>query len=151
MEKTQSLFVRSIKAQRTPRLLAGFTIIELLVVVSIIALLLSAVGYFFTQARQKSRDVVREQHMKTLQNALAIYATARRVYPVYDGPLTGGDIVSTSLQSADALSQTPFDPLNSGNYRYVYTSVNGGTYTIRYYLETNSIPGKSPGLNQIIP
>lgn len=132
-------------------LLTGFTLVELLVVVSIMALLLSAVGYFFTQARQKSRDATREQHIKTIQNGLAIYATARGSYPVFNGALTGTDLVSAGLKSADALPQMPLDPLNSGNYRYVYMSTDGFTYTLRYYLETDSIPGKSAGLNQVIP
>lgn len=129
----------------------GFTIIELLVVLAIAALLLSGVLVLFQGARAKGRDATREQDIKTIQNALAIYATQAGRYPAYDGFLTGSDVVSTTLVQTDALPQMPRDPLNQGNYRYAYTSADGSTYIVKYYLETDSIPGKSAGLNQASP
>ena len=143
----------------------GFTIIELLVVVAIIALLASAVIALFSSARARSRDAKREADIKTLQNALALYSTNTRIYP---NPtpgagicLTGSEAISTALINAGAISAIPLDPQQScgsgglpdaTNPHYHYTSTDGSTYTITYYLETDSIPGKSaPGQYEATP
>lgn len=132
----------------------GFTIIELLVVVAIIGLL-TALGFaLFSEARTKSRDAKREKDVKTLQDALSIYVTNASTYPVTDTNgvyLTGSDAVSSTLLSAGALQATPLDPQNVGNFRYKYTSTDSFTYTLTYYLETNSIPGKSAGQHTASP
>lgn len=129
----------------------GFTIIELLVVLAIAAMLLAGVMVLFQGARAKARDATREQDSKTLQNALTLYVTNLHAYPIYDGYLTGSDVVSVALKNSDSIPQMPRDPLNQGNYRYYYTSADGSTYTLKYYLETDTIPGKSAGLNQAGP
>lgn len=134
----------------------GFTIIELLVVVSIIALIASSVFVLLSQARAKGRDATREEHMKTLQNALELYHTNARSYPTCDpGVFIDGvsddSCVSTLLINAQAIAALPRDPLNQGNYRYFYESASGADFIISYYLETDEIPGKSAGLNQATP
>lgn len=129
----------------------GFTLIEMLVVVAVAAMILSGVLVSLQQSRAKARDATREQHIKTLQNALALHANLMGSYPVYDGLLTGSDTASTQLKSSDSLPQMPLDPLNSGTYRYSYASSDGSTYTLTYYLETNTIPGKSAGANTAGP
>ena len=131
----------------------GFTIVEMLVVIAIAGMLLSGVLVLFQSSRAKARDATREQHIKTLQNALALYANSLGRYPIAatELVLTGSDSVSVALRSADAIPQMPLDPLNQGNYQYRYTSANGSTYTIRYYLETNNIQGKSAGENTASP
>lgn len=131
----------------------GFTLLELLVVVAIIGLLTALVFALFSAARAKSRDARREQDAKTLQQALALYIASNPTYPIdVDGEyLTGADAVSVALISAGAISTTPRDPLNTGSYRYHYQSANGLTYTITYFLETNTIPGKSAGSQQASP
>ncbi len=136
-----------------PRSLTGFTIVEMLVVIAIAGMLLSGVLVLFQSSRAKSRDATREQNIKTLQNALALHANSRGRHPiaVTEVVLTGTDSVSTDLKNADAIPQVPFDPLNQGNYQYRYTSADGFTYTLRYYLETNTIQGKSAGENSAGP
>ncbi|MDO8500177.1 MAG: type II secretion system protein [bacterium] len=129
----------------------GFTLIEMLVVIAIAGVLLAGVLVLFQGARTKGRDATREENIKTIQNALSLYVTNRGIYPVYDGYLTGSDSVSTLLKNDDALPAMPLDPLDSGSFRYQYISVNGATYLIKYYLETNTIVGKSAGLNQASP
>lgn len=132
--------------------LKGFTIIELLVVLAIAALLLSFTFALFSNARSKSRDATREAHMKTLQNALTLYATNNKTYPTTSGQgidLTGADSVSTALKNSGAIASIPLDPLNASPYIYHYVSVDGITYTITYYLETSSVPGKNAGQQQV--
>lgn len=129
----------------------GFSIIELLVVISIIALISSFIFVQLQQARSRARDAERETEIKTLQNAFALFVINNKVYPVYSGPLTGSDTASSALITGDAISQIPLDPFNSGKYQYVYNSVDGSTYTIIYYLETDSIPGKTAGIQTASP
>ena len=131
----------------------GFTIVEMLVVIAIAAMLLSGVLVLFQSSRAKSRDATREQHMKTLQNALALHANSRGRYPIAatEIVLTGADSVSTELKNVEAIAQMPLDPLNQGNYQYRYTSADGSVYLLRYDLETNTIQGKSAGVNTAGP
>jgi len=57
----------------------------------------------------------------------------------------------TTIATSLALYGIPTDPLNRDNYRYYYQSTNGSDYYLEYYLETNSVSGKSQGLNYVIP
>ncbi|MDO8600529.1 MAG: type II secretion system protein [bacterium] len=131
----------------------GFTIIELLVVTAIIALLASAIFVTLSSARAKGRDATREQHIKTLQSALESFYTNARRYPICDPGefVTGSDCLSVDLVNAEAIAASPLDPLNQGNNRYFYESVDGVDYVITYYLETDGIPAKSAGENQATP
>ena len=129
----------------------GFTILEMLIVIAIITMLSSLAFVQFQTARARARDSQREKEVKTLQDALALYATSVATYPIYSGFLTGNDAASMELMAKDTISKVPIDPINTGAYRYVYDSGNGTTYTITYYLETDSIPGKQPGANTASP
>ena len=123
----------------------GFTIVELLVVIAIIALLASLTFAMLQSTRAKSRDAERESEVKSLQNALAIHVVNDKVYPVFTGAITGIDTLSTQLLNSGAFSSIPKDPLNTGNYVYQYSSSDGSTYAITYFIETNNIPGKPAG------
>lgn len=129
----------------------GFSIIELLVVISIIGLLSSIILVQVQSSRSRARDAERESEIKSIQNALAIYVVNKGNYPIYSGALNGLDLVSTELRDNDAVSQIPTDPINSGNYIYSYVSADGAAYTLTYYLETNSILGKSAGQQNARP
>lgn len=136
----------------------GFTIIELLVVVAVIALLVSVAVALFSNARAKSRDARRVADVRELHDALAIYVTNARTFPNPTPAggicLTGSDAVSTALVGTDAIRTIPLDPRQNcgsgppaeANPHYRYESLTGSTYKIWYYLETNSIPGHSVGL-----
>jgi type II secretion system protein G len=129
----------------------GFTLVELLVVVAIIGLLTGVVVISITNVKAKARDAQRVSDINTINTALNMYHNDFNAYPIYDGYITTTDALSTALRNAGALSSVPKDPLNYGNYRYYYQSVNGGDFYLQYYLETNSIQGKSQGLNYVVP
>ncbi len=129
----------------------GFTLIELLVVIAIIGMLASIVFTRVQTARTRARDAERVQEIKSLQNALALYSASNGGnFPPLGGPfpygpasLTGSDAVSTALKSSGSINAIPMDPTNSGSYVYTYEAPSATNYTIRYFLETDSILGKN--------
>ena len=129
----------------------GFTLIELIIVIAIIGILFSVVSVLYSDAKSKSRDAKREQDIKTLTNALSLYAGTSQRYPIYSGYITGTDSLSVDLRNSGAINALPVDPTNAGNYRYSYASTDGQDYTLTYYLETSSIPGKAAGIHTAKP
>ncbi len=129
----------------------GFTLIELLVVIAIIAILTAAVVANVRTAKEKARDAVRMQDTETFQNSLALYQTGKGQYPIYDGYITGSDIMSQSLINDMVIKSIPLDPLNqvagSVDYRYYYQSIDGSIYSIKFCLETAGIQGYNKGCN----
>ena len=90
--------------------------------------------------------------MRELQKALELYVTATRAFPEADHTIiTGTDLVSTALVNAGVIPAIPPDPVNSGAFVYTYDSPSGKTYVITYMLETDSIPGKTKGLQTVTP
>jgi len=129
----------------------GFTLVELLVVVAVIGLLVTAVTISVAKIKPRRQDVHRVSDIKSIQEALAMYHNNFRSYPIYDGYITGSDSMSSDLIDDNTIQKVPNDPINRENYRYYYQSVDGSDYLIEYYLETNSIEGKLQGLNTAIP
>jgi general secretion pathway protein G len=130
----------------------GFTLVELLVVIAIIGLLTSIVVINIQQVKAKSRDSQRVANIKSIAEALTLYSTDFNAYPVYDGYLEDqSNTLAIALVGAGTIKALPTDPLNTGDYRYYYQSTNGRDYYLEYYLETNSISGKSQGRNYVVP
>jgi len=129
----------------------GFTLVELLVVVAIIGLLTGMVVISIKTVKAKARDGQRVSNITTIATSLALYHNDFNNYPIFDGYITGSDALSVELINAGTTSGIPIDPLNRDNYRYYYQSTNGSDYYLEYYLETNSVSGKSQGLNYVIP
>jgi prepilin-type N-terminal cleavage/methylation domain-containing protein len=129
----------------------GFTLVELLVVVSIIGLLSGMVVISIKNVKAKARDSQRLSDMSTIVTALNMYHNDNNAYPIFDGYITNADVLSTALKNAKALTSVPKDPLDSGTYRYYYQSSDGRDFYLEYYLETNSIKERNQGKNYIVP
>ncbi len=137
-----------------------FTILEMLVVVAIVSMILSFTLVSYRNTKQKNRDSRREQDIKQIQNALALYVANTGFYPqcaeVVIGS-TGDNCWDDALVPAGFISSAPRDPLLGvsgtcgivGSYGYCYRAPGTGTpprvYDLRYALEGNAILGKSPG------
>lgn len=124
----------------------GFTLIELLVVVAIIGLLSSIVLASLNTAREKGFDAQRVSDLRSIQNALELYATSNNGrYPVVGNGSTwasqcstwGGlapDSVIPGLVPTD-LSSMPADPqMNVGaNTCCIIYKSNGTDYKLLDY------------------
>lgn len=115
----------------------GFSLIELLVVMGIIAVLAALVTYNFNAARARARDLQRKNDVKTLQQALELYKNDNsQTYPVTD--FTG---LMTTLTNQGYLQKTLSDPkesLKTGSWQQYTYSAFGLTYQIRVCLENRS-------------
>lgn len=141
----------------------GFTLVEMLVVISIIGILSSFAVVSLNSARQKARDALRKGDMAQLRTALNLYYDDNNYqYPacgtldssasdygadVGAGASTGSTCYSTILASAltggtrPLMDRVPEEPRNSTNdssidsvYIYRYVS-DGSEYAIVYTLE----------------
>ncbi|MFH1677240.1 MAG: type II secretion system protein, partial [Patescibacteria group bacterium] len=76
---------------------AGFTMMEILLVVVIMAILISVTIFGVQQSRQKTRDSRRIQEIDTLVKAIYLYSAANGVWP---GELdTAGEHISANCAS----------------------------------------------------
>ena len=142
----------------------GFTIVELLIVIIVIAILaaISIVAYNSIQGR--ARDSQRKSDLGSVAKALELYHIDNGGYPIC-GPTTGtytpggtrsADIVQNCLTDElvpTYLSSLPTDPINSGAYRYRYavgykrnaqatgfSATNDDNYIMGTKLDTVSSP-----------
>jgi general secretion pathway protein G len=130
----------------------GFTILEMLVVLAIIAVL-SAIGITqFSNAQQKSRDVKRLSDVREIKKALNLYQIDNIRFPIQTTELTitGDDSFSTILEASGFITEVPTDPQHPG-LSYTYQSNSAGSdYDIRFCLETDTVPNYSQGCGNTI-
>ncbi len=95
----------------------GFTLLEILVVISIIAILVALGTAAYSTAQKKGRDARRQSDIKAVQNGFEQYYTKNSAYP------------ATSTQANDATffpAGLPKDPKNTGNNVYTFNMGAGG-------------------------
>jgi len=103
----------------------GFSLVELLVVISIIAIISAFTLPNFMGARERARDAARISDMDTLKNALRMYYNDTQSYPVGTGGTLG-------------IGMTAYMPgiLDLGyTYNYYQTS-NGDSFCLALGLES---------------
>ncbi|KKW21376.1 MAG: hypothetical protein UY64_C0022G0001 [Parcubacteria group bacterium GW2011_GWA1_51_12] len=95
--------------RRLGRVVTGFTLIELIVVIAIIGLLSSIVLTSLTRARQKARDARRVADIRQIRNALELFATSNN-----------GEYADTIavLASDKFMPVEPKDPSTAASYPY---------------------------------
>lgn len=105
----------------------GFTFVELLVVITIIAVLTGAAVVSFANTNKRSRDTRRKLDIENIRSALELCRAEEGSYPlsIYDDVVCG---VETYL------SETPRDPKTAVEYTYVRSSATA--YTIGCTLES---------------
>lgn len=132
---------------------AGFTFIELMVVIVIIGMLSIAGMVSFQRAGYSARNAKREADMSTIQQALALYKADNGVYPgenesSLEAMAENYLEMLTELQAGSYLSEALQDPkfesisqaLGEENRKYMYDRETASTYRLYYIKE----PGLTP-------
>lgn len=111
----------------------GFTLIEILVAMTLVAILLSLGLVSYQGSKKAARDGKRKADLEQIRSALEIYRSDCKTYPqgaALNNPLTG---VEAACSGNTYMAYVPADP---GNCAYAYSSVaTPNSYTICASLE----------------
>jgi general secretion pathway protein G len=110
----------------------GFTLIEILVTVSIIGLLTMIGVTNFKVANQKARDGRRQGDLEQIRAALELYRTEENAYPTDD--IIGADSIESPTGTV-YMDDVPADPVSAQTYSY---SSDGNTYTLCAAMELDT-------------
>lgn len=102
----------------------GFTLVELLVVVSIIGILSTIIIGSLGGAKSSARDAKRISDIKNIQIALAEYYNDNSHYPCQIYANGAGPSCAPNFFQSVYMSATPVDPKN--NSQYAYAALNSG-------------------------
>lgn len=120
--------------------LKGFTLIEMLVVISLIGILVVMAVASFTSTQKQARDTVRKSDLKQYQNALEAYANLTSgIFPSRTAVSSAystlcGDL-NIKLEPDISCSQDPKTIVDATYYEYKYISDGtNGTATATTYV-----------------
>lgn len=115
----------------------GFTMIEILVV-STIMIVLTAVGLVsYTQVNQNARNGKRKADLETVRQALVLYRTDNGSYP--NVQTYAAAIAALQVAPAYLDAQNIADPKGVAPYVYTYTSAGAGaTFSLCAALEPSA-------------
>jgi len=138
IEERVSLVIKSQK---------GFTLIELMIVIAIIAILAAILIPNFLHARAESQTAACEGNEKQIATALEEYAVD------HNGTYGAGGNVTSTLLGTLYLGVTPSDPVNASTYTVTTTGGSYGSYQIKDSgghdtTTTGGLPG-GPGTGKI--
>jgi len=113
----------------------GFTLVELLVVISIIGILMAISLFGLQGARESSRDARRKSDIEQVRSGLEIYKSDCDIYPASLGTSLVGTGSPTSCAVTNTyISAVPEDPLDPSR-SYLYSRITTTTYEICASLE----------------
>jgi prepilin-type N-terminal cleavage/methylation domain-containing protein len=124
----------------------GFTLVELLVVISIIGILTSVVAVNANTARRQSRDAKRKADIQNVAGALELYRATNHLYPF--GPAVDYGSLRSTLSVYS--SNIPSDPTNASP-GYIYKSdATGSHFFLDVALEnSNELATINPTPNNV--
>ena len=124
----------------------AFTLIEILVVISLIGILSTIVLVNLNSARERGRDTQRKADTRNIQTALRLYYNDMGVYHTSaSGKIKGCGVSGNSAcdwgsQWAKGttvyMNTLPEDPLSTQSYRY--TQIDADNYTLEVCFENKS-------------
>ena len=107
----------------------GFTLIEVLITVSIIAVL-AAIGLAtYTGAQKRSRDARRMADLEAVRSALELYRADINAYPIATSAPTNAQYLTLGATLALYITPLPSDP-GTTLYTYGSTGASGSTYSL---------------------
>jgi prepilin-type N-terminal cleavage/methylation domain-containing protein len=128
----------------------GFTLVELLVTISIIAILVTVSIFGLTGARELSRDSRRKSDLELIKAGLELYRADCNAYPL-TLPASGSSLVgtypgsglATCLATNSYISVIPGDPSGASKI-YKYSTVSNG-YELCTSLEQQGLSSVTCG------
>ncbi len=118
----------------------GFTLVEMLIVIAIIAILSSLVLVGVSRFRPGAYDAQRISDLQKIQSYLEIYYTKYRAYP----SVADWAALQTTLINETGIDRVPNDPLfnpatgQGQSYFYCYSNSDNQSYILGAYLSTNN-------------
>jgi len=122
---------------------SGFTIVELLIVIVVIAILATITIVAYNGIQKRALDTQRISDIKNIQKGLMAYKAINGVYPTATPASVGawdssadyrdGHVFLQNLKDANVISAIPVDPKNVS-----YDSDNTDGYQYAYYTYTQS-------------
>jgi prepilin-type N-terminal cleavage/methylation domain-containing protein len=124
----------------------GFTIVELLVVIVVIAILAAITVVAYNGVQQRARTANRLSAIRSIQKSLEAYRAINGVYPAPNSIGTAGqpagfspvygtsyaysvatnDTWMKTLRQSGLISQAPLDPINDNSHYFVYYAYDQG-------------------------
>lgn len=109
----------------------GFTLIEMMIVVAIIAILVGLLVPNFIRARAQAQTAACEANLKEIATAVELYQTDHDAYPTVSGQAIDG---SSSDPLTAYLKQVPVDPVAGPGKYYTLTTTGATTGSADYTL-----------------
>ena len=145
-ERSRKRYKNNIMIKNTKK---GFTLIEILIVVAIIAILASVVLIGLGPTQQKGRDARRLSDLRELQTGIELYYSHCGVYPnpgptvagcaaASTGPIVSGGLAA-ALTGGGYATNVPDDPTTSKHYTYTVNAA-ATSYTLSATLEDAGNP-----------
>lgn len=124
------------------KIIKGFTIIELLIVIAIIGILSAMIGVSVNNYQKRARDTARKSDLSQYRVSLESFANRNSgLYPSRTSATLAATTLCTDLGLTTAVCAA--DPTDSGNYRYYYISdgsgsggANATTFALYGYMES---------------
>lgn len=115
--------------------ISGFTLVELLVVISIIGVVVAMSLFGLAGARESARDARRKSDLELIRASIETYRSDCSLYPLaLTSPLVGTDAPPAICSTGNTyISTAPVDPLSPAQ-NYVYYS-DGIIYEVCAHLE----------------
>lgn len=104
----------------------GFTLLEMMVVVAIIAILAAVLIPNFTHARAQAATSACMANLKSVATAFELYYTDKQAYPAGTNANIDASATGASGVLSGYLGQPPEDPAAGSGKYYTYTTTSSG-------------------------